>query len=297
MAAAVIVLSIIIVLLIAFIVILLSQLRSINRQLTERLAEHTRKPLSIELINHELNDLAANINKSFKAEEALRLEGIREEKHFKEMIADISHDLRTPLTAVKGYQQLLEKGGLTDEQRQKLKIAQKHADKLGNLIEHFFEYSYILNADIQPHPECLNLVNLTAECLADSIDVIEGKGLTVRFDDSPPIFALADKEMTSRIIQNLIQNCVRHSNGSIEIRIFKSKNAVLSIKNPVCANENIDVQRIFDRFYTADKSRGSSTGLGLSIVRLLAEQMGGCTNALLKDGLLEIQVELPLHEE
>lgn len=81
-----------------------------------------------------------------KAEETLRLNGIREERRFKEWITNISHDLRTPFTAIKGYQQLMEKGTLLDEQRQKLKVAQKSTNKLGDLIDHFFEYSCLINA-------------------------------------------------------------------------------------------------------------------------------------------------------
>lgn len=97
------------------------------------------------MINKGLNDLTANINKCLKSEDTLRLKGFRADKKFKELIANILHDLRTPLTAIKGYQQLMEKGELTEEQRKKLEIVQKHTEELGQLIEHFFEYSYLLN--------------------------------------------------------------------------------------------------------------------------------------------------------
>lgn len=273
------------------------QLRSINRQLTKRLTEHTRQPISLELFNKELNALVVNINKCLKAEETLRLDSIREEKHFKEMIANISHDLRTPLTAIKGYQQLMGKGMLSDYQRQKLQIAEKHANELGSLIEHFFEYSYLLNAESEPNLERINLVNLTAECLAESINLLEGRNLAVRFDETPPVFALADKEMTVRIIQNLIRNCSEHSDSDIEVRILAAKNAVISFRNLVKNSSEIDVKQLFDRFYSADKARGKASGLGLSIVNLLAEQMGGSTEASLKNGFLEIRVELPLCEK
>ncbi len=82
-------------------------------------------------------------------EELLRLDSIREEKRFKELIANISHDLRTPLTAIKGYQQLIEKDELNDNQREKMQIAQKHAHELEKLIEHFFEYSYLVTTELK----------------------------------------------------------------------------------------------------------------------------------------------------
>lgn len=110
-----IVLGTIVLILALYIAYLQYQLHSMNHQLNKRLREKTRQQLSLELINPELNRLAANMNKSLKAEETLRLNGIREEKRFKELIANISHDLRTPLTDIKGYQQLIEKGELSDD--------------------------------------------------------------------------------------------------------------------------------------------------------------------------------------
>ncbi|WP_311135681.1 HAMP domain-containing sensor histidine kinase [Acetobacterium tundrae] len=283
-------------LLAVYIGILQYQLHSMNSQLDKRLREKTRQPLSLELINPELNCLAANMNKSLKAEETLRLSGIREEKQFKEMIANISHDLRTPLTAIKGYQQLMEKEELTEDQQAKLHIAQKHADELGNLIQHFFEYSYLLNAESEPTIEGFNLTNLVAECLAESVAVFEENNLSVCFKEGPSVFAFGDQEMTTRIVKNLIRNCIAHSLGNVRVEILAEEHAVISFKNPVMNPQEIDVKRLFDRFYTADKARGKTTGLGLSIVKSLVEKMNGHTKANLQEYELEIRVELPLWE-
>ncbi len=277
-----------------YIAFLQRQLRNINQQLDKRLTEHTRQPIRLELLSKELNTLAIHINKCLKAEETLRLKGIREEKSFKELIANISHDLRTPLTAIKGYQQLIGNTELTDDQQKKLQIAQKHADELGRLIEHFFEYSYLLNAEPTLNIERMNLSNLVAECIAASVTTLEENHLTVHLEETPPIFVLADKEMVTRIIQNLIRNCVQHANGNIEVRLLATDKAVLSFRNPIKNASVMDVKRLFDRFYTGDKARSNSTGLGLSIVKLLAEQMGGRTGASIQDEFLEIRVELPL---
>ncbi|MNI08980.1 Swarming motility regulation sensor protein RssA [compost metagenome] len=295
MIIAVVFLVNVVVLLVLYIAYLQLQLRSINRQLDKRLTRNTRQPISLELINRDLTKLTANINRCLKAEENLRLDAIREEKQFKEMIANISHDLRTPLTAIKGYQQLMETGELPHEQRKKLQVAQKHADKLGALIEHFFEYSYLVNAEPVPKLERMNLTNLVTECLAESITDFEHKKIQVRIEEENPVFAIVDKEMVVRIIHNLIRNSVTHAAGDLEVRIFATPNehAVVSFRNPVANAGEVDVNRIFDRFYTADKSRGATTGLGLSIVRLLAEQLGGAANAALQNGFIEIRVELP----
>lgn len=297
LAIAVGVLSMAIIVLVAYIVVFQLQLRNINWQLTKRRMEHTRQPVRLELINKELNALAVNINKCLKAEEHLRLVSIREEKRFKEMVANISHDLRTPLTAIKGYQQLMEKDKLTDNQRVKLQIAQKHADELERLIAHFFEYSYLMTAEAKLNIERINLTNLVTECLAESVTAFEERGLRVNFEEGSPVFVMTDKEMTIRIIQNLIRNCTMHSAGDIDVRILVMENAVISFRNPVDVASEIDAERLFDRFYTADKARSSTTGLGLHIVKLLAEQMGGGTGAAVQDGRIEIWVALPLWEK
>lgn len=286
--------SVLIILSILYIVFLQLQLHDINKLLAKRLTEHTRQPISLALFNKELNALASNINKCLKEEENLRIETLREEKYFKEMISNISHDLRTPLTAIKGYQQLIEKGTLTNGQRYKLEVAQKHADELGVLIEHFFEYAYLVNAEPELKLERINLTNLVTECLAEAIPVLEENNLAVHIAQAPPVFAKACKESVIRIVQNLIRNCVEHSDGDIEVEVLPEKNAVISFKNSVKKDSQIDEKHIFDRFYTADKARSKTTGLGLSIVRLLAEQMGGSTSAAIKKGILDIRVELPI---
>ncbi|WP_242950060.1 sensor histidine kinase [Clostridium intestinale] len=282
---------------ISYIVYLQHQLRSISNQLNKRRLEKTRQPISIELINSELNKLVANINKCLKDEETLRLNDTKKENQFKEIIANISHDLRTPLTAIKGYQQLLLKGELSEEQTRKLEIAQKHADELGILIENFFEYSYVLNIEAKPKLESINITNLVEQCIVESIEVLEDKNLVVHFNPQQAIFVLGDKKMLTRVIQNLIRNCSIHSAGDIEVKVIENEQGIISFKNPMKHSSKIDVERLFERFYTGDKARGKTTGLGLSIVKVLVEQMNGKVRGIIKENYLEIQVQIPLNKK
>jgi signal transduction histidine kinase len=290
------ILIIVVILLALYIAFVQLQLHQINIQLHKRLSESTRQPVSLELFNKELDELAVNINKCLKAEETLRLNSIREENKFKELIANVSHDLRTPLTAIKGYQQLMENGELTDMQRHKLHIAQKHTKELGQLIEHFFEYSYLINAEPLVNLQRINITNLVTECLAALVPTLEENNLTVSFKETSSIFILADKEMVTRIVQNLIRNCIQHSTGNITVVINAKDKAVISFRNPINPDFELDVEKLFERFYTRDKARSKFTGLGLSIVRLLAEKIGGSVGAEMKNGQLNIQVKLPMYK-
>lgn len=296
MIIAVVLLSISVLILFLYIIFILKQLKSISKQLDKRLIENTRQPLNIELFNKTITNLSKNINRCLKLEEKRRLESINDQKQFKELISNISHDLRTPLTSIKGYQQLLEKTPLDKHQVQLLKTAQKSTDELGLLIENFFEYSYLVTAKTEPNLEKININNLIVECVLSYIAIFEEKNLNVNIKETPPVFVLGDKNMLIRIIENLLNNCTKHSLGDIDIKIEFLQNAKITFTNPINQDTNINVDKLFHRFYTSDSTRNKSTGLGLSIVEFLVKQMDGNVGAYLNktDHTLSIFFEIPL---
>ena len=296
MIIAVVLLSISVLILFLYIIFILKQLKSISKQLDKRLIENTRQPLNIELFNKTITNLSKNINRCLKLEEKRRLESINDQKQFKELISNISHDLRTPLTSIKGYQQLLEKTPLDKHQVQLLKTAQKSTDELGLLIENFFEYSYLVTAKTEPNIEKININNLIVECVLSYIAIFEEKNLNVNIKETPPVFVLGDKNMLIRIIENLLNNCAKHSLGDIDIKIEFLQNAKITFTNPINQDTNINVDKLFHRFYTSDSTRNKSTGLGLSIVEFLVKQMDGNVGAYLNktDHTLSIFFEIPL---
>ena len=296
MIIAVVLLSISVLILFLYIIFILKQLKSISKQLDKRLIENTRQPLNIELFNKTITNLSKNINRCLKLEEKRRLESINDQKQFKELISNISHDLRTPLTSIKGYQQLLEKTPLDKHQVQLLKTAQKSTDELGLLIENFFEYSYLVTAKTEPNLEKININNLIVECVLSYIAIFEEKNLNVNIKETPPVFVLGDKNMLIRIIENLLNNCAKHSLGDIDIKIEFLQNAKITFTNPINQDTNINIDKLFHRFYTSDSTRNKSTGLGLSIVEFLVKQMDGNVGAYLNktDHTLSIFFEIPL---
>lgn len=289
----VIILSAGIVILTVYVILLRQQINRINRQLTKRREENTRQPISLELMDSGLIRLAGNVNQCLKNEEKLKEQSIRKEKEQKEMIADLSHDLRTPLTAIKGYQQLLMKTLTEDSQKERLGIAQKHADELGKLIEQFFEYSLWANKDPKLHLEKIHLGALIAECVAEMVPILEEKNIRIRIEQTNPVYAKADKEMLIRIIRNLIRNCLSYAESDVTVKVAGTKKAVFSFGNR--AGKKVDTDRMFERFYREDRARSRAGGLGLSIAKLLSEQMGGTAGARWNNGWLWIYIVLPLY--
>lgn len=270
------------------------QLRSLSGQLNKRLNEGTRNYVHVSLLDYSVSRLAAEINKCFVQDDQAKQTLEHEEKQFRETIANISHDLRTPLTSIKGFLQLLERENPTEAQCKRLIVIKKHTNELGDLIEHFFEYSYLLSNDSELNYERFCLTDETAECIAAAVLQLEEKGINVNLGQFNRVLLTADREKTTRIIQNLIRNCIQHSGGNITVDVTEENGtARLTISNPVSDPSAIEPERLFDRFYTAEKSRRKSTGLGLSIVRLLAEQMNGKAYATLEGDRLSITVELP----
>ncbi|MBQ9901540.1 MAG: HAMP domain-containing histidine kinase [Clostridia bacterium] len=284
-----------------FIVILLLihikwQLDLLSAQLKKRLNDGSRNYVQVSLLDGSVSRLVSEMNKCFMQDDQAKQTLEREEKQFRETIANISHDLRTPLTSIKGFLQLLERENPTESQQKRLAIIRKHTVELGDLIEHFFEYSYLLSNDSELHYERFCLTDETAECLAAAVPQLEEKGIEVQIGQFDRVLVTADREKTVRIIQNLVRNCIHHSAGNIKVDVTDAEGvARLTISNPVKDSSAIQPERLFDRFYTADQSRRKSTGLGLSIVRLLAEQMNGKAYASLDRDILSITVELYAH--
>jgi len=278
---------------VGYLLVVLRQIRAVTHQLDRRSRAGTHHAVTLELINGQLSELVARVNDTIREAENAVARTRQDEQRFRGLIADISHDLRTPLTAVRGYQQILERTELTDDQRAKLEVARRHADELGSLIDHLFEYAYLLEVKPAIAAERFNLTNLVAECLIASADQLGECGLDVRFDPPAPVHLTSDVEKVTRIVQNLVRNALQHACDDLTVEVVAGSPVRIAFTNPVRPDGLLQVDRLFERFYTGDGSRTRTTGLGLSIVRLLAEQLDGTAGASLDDGRLSIAVELP----
>lgn len=299
MLLVVLVISVSWIVLIVYFVGLKLQLRSLRHQLELRVSAPVKKPLALELQDRDLMALTTALNQIFKQDEEFR--GIQNinENEYKELITNISHDLRTPLTVLKGYLQLLEHCEIDDEGRQYLSVCFRHTDELEGRIRQFFEYSYWTNQNQEPSLKTINVTNLIVDTMTDFIPMFEEKGLTMRFDQDALCKGLADEELLRRVMQNLLKNCLQYSVGEVVVSITKetdihapSDRIRVCVQNSISETSELDTARIFERFYVERKERNHTTGLGLSIVKLLVEKMQGEVFATRVENTLRIEFYL-----
>lgn len=269
------------------------EIKSIRNQLYA-FTQGVEKPIDIVFIDKDLTALAANINKNQAFQKEQKLSLLKEEHHFKETISNISHDLRTPLTSIIGYLQLLQKTAATDEQKEYIHIALSRARYLQTLIGEFYEISILENKNNTPILEKINLGNILTEIILSFSEQLEEHHLTPYITSRhTPFYVLADETMLKRMLTNLVANAIRYGRGALRIELFEEDDIQITFQNEVEHNQNINAARLFEKFYAADSSRNSSgSGLGLYIVKVLSEKMGGSVSAKLDDHHLTIQLRL-----
>ena len=267
---------------------MIAQLRKYNNRQTD-------KKIDLSLFDKNLEQLGTEVNKLMDLYVDENRKRTRFEKELKQMIANMSHDLRTPLTSITGYIQMAEKENIPPEERgELLAIAKSRAKRLESLLNEFFELSVIESNDYLLKSEGINLRNVTIEVLMSFYDRFQEKGLEpVLSITDEDVFIRGDTSAAARVMENLFANAIKHSEGKIQISLQEQNGTVrLMVKNDASSLTDEDVRRMFDRFYMADQSRtGKSTGLGLSIVKSLMEKMGGKVTAKLKDEQLSIICE------
>ncbi|OPJ60022.1 sensor protein kinase WalK [Clostridium oryzae] len=267
-----------------------------TRQISELSSGKTEKILDISLIDRDMEKLAGKFNQYYSKQRYQVACALQHEEHLKESIANISHDLRTPLTVIMGHLQLLQKSDLHEAEKHRVEIAMHKSERMKELIETFYDLAILDTDDIQPQIEKINISNLVINFLSENAPMLESRKIQpdIRLPEES-VFILSDRNMLERILQNLLTNAVRYSDGkiSIELDAFQNSKACIQISNSVHDAGSIKAERLFERFYIGDKSRHSeSTGLGLAVVKSLVEKLDGSISAIVNDGSLCIELLL-----
>ena len=244
--------------------------------------------------NRAAEDLLSAVNRLLELREADEAEHRRQEHAIRQQISNISHDLRTPLTSILGYLQLLEGDSLTvEERREYLGIVRGRAKALQSLITSFYDLSRLEGGEYPLSREKVDLYHVLSELVAEFYNDFEQSGFDMTVELAPGLPAVtADPAGVLRVFTNLIRNALEHGQKRMSIFLYRQEETVVSaFSNDAVGLTREDVEHVFDRFFTADKMRtGHSTGLGLAIVKALVGQMGHRVTAALDGEMFTVQV-------
>lgn len=266
------------------------QIRNITVQLRNYNDNRVHKKLDIPLLDKDFEDLAFTINEHIDISEKAKSFQRNSQEELKKSIADISHDLRTPLTSIKGYvQMLLSSKTLEQRQREYLEIVLRKSNSLEVLVSDFFQISIVESPEYKLELQPVNINSILYESLADFYYNFTSNAITPHIKICQKnISVMGDSSAIRRVLDNLLNNVVKHSQNCVYINLSKDENlAALNITNRVDKINKDNVELIFNRFYKADNSRSSrSTGLGLYIAKSLMNKMGGNIHARLNKDML-----------
>ena len=265
-------------------------LDEIARQLGERLTQDTNSPIFLSTRDAHARKLAAELNVHLKELRRQRQRFQQGDTELKNAITNISHDLRTPLTAIQGYLDLLEREEQPENTRRYLDSIQNRMEAMTRLTEELFRYS--LAADLpELKLEPVDLRRCLEESLVSFYAAMVQRGITpeISMPEGPVVRSL-DPSAASRIFGNIISNALKYSGGDFSAALDSRGTVVFS--NSAHGLDPVSAGKLFDRFYTVETGRGS-TGLGLSIARLLTERLGGSIQASWAEGRLDITVAFP----
>ncbi|SDP82181.1 sensor histidine kinase [Clostridium gasigenes] len=255
-----------------------SELKNINTQLKKINETKTNSKILLTSSNKELRKLIIEVNKNI--EENQKSEAIykRLDLGIRQSIANISHDLRTPLTSVMGYIHLIEDENLEKEERSEyLDVIKNRTRDLEELITSFYDLSRLEGKEYKFEMTFININNIMCEVLGSFYkDLLKSNIKSIVEVEETPYFIIGDNIAIKRVISNLVQNIIKYGEGDVIFSLKRNGDYIVTIfENKAEKITKEDVEKLFERFFTADRSRtGKSTGLGLAITKELVNQMG-----------------------
>lgn len=238
----------------------------------------TNQHIHLHSPDKQLEALLVEVNHMISAQQAERILHERKEGQIRKQIANISHDLRTPLTSMLGYIELLQEKHISTEKTEEyLLVVEKRTKALRSLISSFYELSLIEAGDYLMVLQKIDLQVLLKRALADHYPEISAAGFEVVLELSDEnCFVIADKESVMRIYLNLLQNVLNHGQRSLHLfQGVKDGKLVTMISNETSSLLKEDLPHLFQRSFTANRARTErNTGLGLAVVKGLMQQMG-----------------------
>lgn len=269
-------------------IMLKMSMEEIRTEFERSIAEDTNVQISISSGDKTARKLAKAINGELAQLRKLKLQYANGDRELKEAVTNISHDLRTPLTAINGYLDLLNREEKSEKVENYISQIKNRTEALKSLTEELFRYSVVTTMQ-ELKSERLDMVRALEESLLSFYAVLQEKGIRPEIKlPEEPVWRDLDAGAVNRIFANIISNVVKYSDGDLSVVMDERGSVIFS--NTAKSLSTVEVGRLFDRFYTVEASR-SSTGLGLSIAKVLTERMGGSISAQYQNERLYVRVE------
>ena len=271
--------------------ILQKSVKEIEIAFADRLVTDTNILIDISSSDKNVRRLANTINGQLRKLRTERRRFQQGDLELKHAVTNISHDLRTPLTALSGYLELLEQEEKSESVNRYIEIMKDRVDILTQLSEELFRYSVIISTKDNITKEQVIINTVLEESIAAFYTVLTERNIVPDIQISEiKVMRMLDRSALSRVFSNLISNVIKYSDG--DLKIVLSENGEIVFSNMASGLDEIQVGRLFDRFYTVEAAR-KSTGLGLTISKTLVEQMKGTISAIYENNRLSIHIFFP----
>ena len=272
------------------------QIRTWNENLSFILSNQSNMLMEKSIHTKNVTLLCEQLNEQIRRHRSLSVEYEARDESFKQLITSLSHDIRTPLTSLDGYFQLL--ADTTDEKIRKryTEIIQGRINQLMEMLDQLFVYMKLQNNCYELQLEECNLNQILCDCMLGFYEQFNSRGMEPEILlPEEEIILLGNHTALNRVLQNIIKNALEHGEEDFSITLEKEKEIVITCKNAYRSGDEIDFSMIFERFYKADKARSqTSTGLGLAIAKELTEKLGGTVSAENQERNFILQVSFPL---
>jgi signal transduction histidine kinase len=250
-----------------------------------------------EISNREIEDLVLDLNHLMEMHRNMQNEVEKKEQALKDLVTNLSHDIRTPLTSLDGYFQLLMSCEVKEDQERYYKIISGRIESLRILLDQLFMYMKLQNNSYEFEMSDCNLNKLLYDGLFEFYQEFTDRSMEPDIQiPEETIMIKANCPAFSRIIQNIIKNILEHGNNNFVVRVATTgKKVFIEFENGVLSNSTMDISKIFDRFYKADTARTStSTGLGLAIAKELVIKMNGEIKAATNENTFTITIQFDM---
>ena len=285
------IMAMVIIALLVKIYILRKAAREMANAFADRLITDTNTLIDISCNDRYMRKLANAINKELRKLRTERHRFQQGDLELKNAVTNISHDLRTPLTAICGYLELLEQEEKSKAVNQYIGIIKDRVDILTQLSEELFRYSVIILTKDNTIREQVIINTVLEESIVAFYTVLTERNIVPEIQISESkVIRMLDHSALSRVFSNLISNVIKYSDG--DLKIVLSENGEITFSNTASGLDEIQMGKLFDRFYTVEAAR-RSTGLGLTISKTLVEQMKGTISATYENCRLSIHIFFP----